>query len=246
MFTKTDLGISYLGRHEVAGRFAPGSWQQVVFSEFGSALTSEVRPFPCIFGVQGFKDDQLRYLFLEDIDEKILGVQLKAYIDQARQLGQNTSLVVFSSLREIESIQDYHGKFWGILRRLSETDETSWPKEIPEEIANKHWEFCYAGEPIFVVCNTPAHVFRQSRRSSVFMLTFQPRWVFKNILGTPEKALTVFSKVRDRLESFDAIAVSPDLGQYGMEHVLESSQYFLNDKNETITCPFHSLAKKPK
>jgi FPC/CPF motif-containing protein YcgG len=195
--------------------------------------------------VQGFKDDQLRYLFLEDVDEKVLGAQLKAYVMEARKLGANTSLVVFTRLKKIESIEHYHAKFWGILHRLVENDDISWPEKIPLEISDNHWEFCYAGEPIFVVCNTPAHVFRQSRRSSVFTLLFQPRWVFDNILGTPEKASKAFSKVRDRLECFDAIPVSPDLGQYGVENVLESNQYFLNDENEAIKCPFLRLGSKP-
>jgi YqcI/YcgG family len=93
--TGKELGIAYLSRSEVADNFPAGSWQRVIFSEFGATLASEVRPFPCIFGVQGFEGDQLRYLFMDDVDEKVLGVQLKTYLTQARG-SVKTHLLSFS------------------------------------------------------------------------------------------------------------------------------------------------------
>lgn len=174
-FQKEEVDSKYMSREDVGEKFPDGSWQKVIFSEFSASLLSETRPFPCIFGVQGFKDDQLRYLFMDDIDAHELGAQLGNYLSQARSLGQNTSFVVFSKPKKIEPIDNYRAHFWNILRLLSETDKISWPENIPEDIADNRWEFSYAGEPIFFVCNTPDHVFRQSRRASAFMLTFQPR-----------------------------------------------------------------------
>ena len=73
-------------------------------------------------------------------------------------------------------------------------DKNAWPAEIPEQVDHPMWEFSFAGEPIFVVCSTPAHVMRQSRRASTFMLTFQPRWVFEKILGTEKAASAAFAR----------------------------------------------------
>lgn len=104
------------------------------------------------------------------------------------------------------------------------------------------WEFCFNGEPIFVVCMTPAHTLRQSRRSSGFMLTFQPRWVFDDILGIQEKATSSFQLVRERLKQYDFLNLSPSLGKYGDIDNREWKQYFLNEDNDTVSkCPFYKL-----
>ncbi len=101
-----------------------------------------------------------------------------------------------------------------------------------------------AGEPIFVVCSTPAHVMRQSRRSSTLMLTFQPRWVFEKILGTEKAAAAAFAEVRKRLIPYDSTSPSPLLGRYGNQDGREHQQYFLHDDNQqAMGCPFAKLAQ---
>ncbi|WP_308758038.1 YqcI/YcgG family protein [Bartonella raoultii] len=48
---------------------------------------------------------------------------------------------------------------------------------------------------MFIVCNTPFHINRISRKSSTFMLTFQPRWIFSDLLDTEQKAKNAFPVV---------------------------------------------------
>ena len=129
------------------------------------------------------------------------------------------------------------------MNELACIDGAAWPENIPQEIDNAHWEFCFRGEPTFVVCNTPAHVARQSRRASSFMLTFQPRWIFDQLLHTSKAAETAFGKVRERLKVFDLISLSPDLGLYGSAGTREYRQYFLEDENKVASCPFRRLGK---
>jgi hypothetical protein len=117
-----------------------------------------------------------------------------------------------------------------------------WPETIPQNMEDPAWEFCFAGEPIFVICNTPAHTARQSRRSSSFMLTFQPRWVFERILGSEKAAQIATAKVRKRLQLYDALPPSPNLGLYGHTENREYKQYFLDDDNGPVTCPYAKLA----
>ncbi|HEX2257549.1 MAG TPA: YqcI/YcgG family protein [Afifellaceae bacterium] len=220
-----------------------GTWQRLVFNELAATLTSEARPFPCVFGVNGFRTNQLRFAFLDPLDAGHLAPILRAYLAEARSYGPNTSLVVFSRPGAVGSIESYHTRFWSLLNGLASIDRTAWPEDIPQELDHPHWEFCFAGEPVFVVCNTPAHVLRQSRRASIFMLTFQPRWVFDRILGSPKAAESAFEKVRDRLRPYDFLAPSPVLGRYGEKANREFEQYFIGETNEKPKCPFAKLGQ---
>jgi len=175
------------------------------------------------------------------MDSTNLAPTLAAYLRAARGFGSNTSLVVFTPPSPVRSLEGYRKRFWNLLRDLAAQDSQPWPATVPQRLDDPAWEFCFAGEPMFVVCNTPAHVLRQSRRSSTLMMTFQPRWVFDSILGTPSAAKKAFGKVRRRLAAYDMLPPSPVLGQYGAKDVFEYQQYFIGDDNERPKCPFASL-----
>src|SRR4051812_6964316 len=235
----------FLRRGDVASKYPVSSWQSVMFSEFEAQMSSEARPFPCVFGVAGHRQDQLRYLFLDPYDVEILGAQLAQYVSESRSCGPNTSLIEFTRPRPVQTLDAYYRKMWLTLDQLAGLDKSPWPAEIPEQIDHPMWEFSFAGEPIFVVCTTPAHVMRQSRRSSAFMLTFQPRWVFEKILGNDKTAEAAFAEVRKRLLPYDGTSPSPLLGRYGNHEGREHQQYFLFDDNDVATqCPFARLAQK--
>ena len=234
----------YLQKEEVASNYPVSSWQCVLFSEFEAQMSSETRPFPCVFGVAGHRQDQLRYLFLDPYDVEVLGGQLALYISESRSCGPNTSLIVFTRPRPVQTLEAYYRRMWLTLDQLARLDKRPWPEEIPEQIDHPMWEFSFAGEPIFVVCTTPAHVMRQSRRSSAFMLTFQPRWVFEKILGTEKATNAAFAEVRKRLIPYDSTSPSPLLGRYGAADGREYQQYFLHDDNDAGKgCPFAKLAQ---
>jgi len=234
----------FLRKSEVGSSFAVSTWQSVLFAEFEAQMCSDARPFPCVFGVAGYRQDQLRYLFLDPFDVEALGEQLALFVSECRSHGPNTSLVVFSRPRPVQTIDAYYRKLWLTLDQLAALDTRAWPAEIPEQVDHPMWEFSFAGEPIFVVCSTPAHVLRQSRRSSAFMLTFQPRWVFEKILSTDKAAEAAFAEVRKRLLPYDGTSPSPLLGRYGNQDGREYQQYFLFDENDAATqCPFARLAQ---
>lgn len=235
------MSTPYFDRQELDKTCKRNSWKNVVFKEFESTLLSKTRPFPCLFGVAGFQKNQLRFAFSEDMRPEEIVAPLEHFVENCRGYGANTSLVIFSKPRDVEAIETYSSQFWKLLRDLAKLDKHAWPHQIPTEIDTPAWEFCFAGEPIFVVCNTPAHVRRQSRRSTAFMITFQPRWVFENLLGTEKSASKAFSSVRSRLLEFDLSVPSPHLGQYGQKEVREFKQYFLLEDDLPAICPFHSL-----
>ena len=231
----------YFKKSEIHNNFQLYSWEYIVFNEFETMLTSKARLFPCIFGIAGFLLDQLRYSFNERMTASEIAPALEHFVKHSREYGQKTSLVIFSRPSPVEDITRYEKRFWSLLSELALIDKHNWPEQIPPTMDDPLWEFCFAGEPIFVVCNTPAHVLRQSRRASSFMLTFQPRWVFEEILGTPESAKRSLDKVRTRLKLFDLIPHSPHLGLYGNPQNREYAQYFLRENNNKVSCPFHQL-----
>jgi len=231
----------YFSKHEILRSFQEDDWRLPVFREFASTLESEARPFPCVYGISGYRTNQLRFAFLEKVQAALLAPVVADYVQNARSFGPHTTLVVLSRPARVEPLEVYRKRFWALLADLSKMDTASWPESIPQELDNSAWEFCFAGEPVFVACNTPAHVLRQSRRSSALMLLFQPRWVFDRILPTPEKAQAAFDTVRRRLIGYDLLPPAPSLGRYGDPDVREYQQYFLGETSEKATCPFATL-----
>jgi uncharacterized protein len=143
----------YLKNSDVRSSYPVSSWQTVLFSEFEAQMCSDARPFPCVFGVAGYRQDQLRYLFLDPIDVNVLGEQLALFVSEARSHGPNTSLVLFTRPRPVQTLDAYYKKFWRTLDELARIDKSPWPAEIPETVDHPMWEFSFAGEPIFVVCS---------------------------------------------------------------------------------------------
>lgn len=216
----------------------------MVFSEFESTLESKSRPFPCVFGVTGHKTDQLRYAFLDQLGAEDVAPLLTEYLANARSYGRMTSLVLFARPGPVQSIDAYRDRFWSLLDDLERVDTAPRPADIPEALDDPAWEFCFGGEPIFVVCNTPAHVLRQSRRSTSYTITFQPRWVFEGITDVDTPAMTrALATVRQHLTNFDAVSPAPFLGAYGDPENREFRQYFIDDTNDAPRCPFHALGK---
>lgn len=226
------------------GKVLLKKWEQVIFSDFDATICNKDRPFPCIFGVNGYKKDMLRFSFYEEITADTLSKDLMVFCENYKSYGKQTSFVVFERPTSVKSIEEYRTRFWNLLNDLNKLDKTPWPLNLPENLDDPQWEFCFHGEPMFIVCNTPAHVNRLSRRSPSFMLTIQPRWVFDDLLDTEIKANNAFSTVTKRLKPYDTVPKSPFLGKYGDPISREWSQYFLDDgEDKEMSCPFHNMKK---
>src|SRR3984893_4039726 len=112
----------FLKKMQVASSHAVSTWQSVMFSEFEAQMSSEARRFPCIFGVTGYRLDQLRYLFLDPFDIEVLGAQFAQFVAESRSHGPNTSLVVFSRPRPGQTLDAYYRKMWLTLDQLARRD----------------------------------------------------------------------------------------------------------------------------
>lgn len=237
-----------LSDREYLSRVDEHGWVSEAFQDFEFKMTNPRIAFPCVLGVAGFKANQLRYYFVDaglDTDDAVfeLAAALQSYVPIARGFGKNTSLVVFFNETRDLGVEVFERVFWRILNRLHRLDVKAWPKQIPPQPDECMWEFSFAGEPIFVVCNTPSHRDRKSRHAKNFMLTFQPRWVFDGVVGRDApNSYRIKREIRRRLALFDVVETSPDLGDYAQENNREWKQYFLRETNTYRRggCPFNS------
>src|SRR5260370_40576476 len=152
------MSRSYLRKGEVGSSFAVSSWQSVMFSEFQAQMSSEARPFPCVFGVTGYRADQLRYLFLDPFEVEVLGAQLAQFVAESRSLGPNTSLVVFTRPRPVQTLDAYYGKFWLMLDQLPRLYQRPWAEAIPVPSDEMKGDVSAAGETVCVALGIPAEV----------------------------------------------------------------------------------------
>jgi uncharacterized protein len=220
-------------------------WGAPYATELLDTLASTENPFPCTFAVSAARKQGLRFGFVDDLHDRgsweVLPGMLSAYLDVYRQISRETSLVVlFRPEAETGSMEGYYEKFWEVLQFLHERDQEPWPGGVPRSTEDSEWEFGFGGTPIFVVCNTPAHVRRKSRANPCFMITFQPRWVFEHLGPETSRGEAARRVIRNRLRAFDEGPPSPELGYYGDPQNREWRQYFLFDDNaEPVpACPF--------
>ncbi|WP_435250783.1 YqcI/YcgG family protein [Streptomyces cucumeris] len=223
-------------------------WGSEYLRNLRETLLSDTSPFPCTFAVSGVKRNSLRFGFVESLDDEktwtALDDMLIRYLEQYRELGRETSLVVFFGQDDgTRTMAEYRERFWAVLQYLHDTDTEPWPADVPRDTDDPWWEFSFGGTPVFVVCNTPAHRLRRSRHSPGFFITFQPRWVFEELGADTPAGAASRRIIRKRLSRYDAVEASPELGSYGDPHNREWRQYFLPDAQDEpgageARCPF--------
>ena len=222
-------------------------WGVSAIADFTATLMDRSAPFPCTFAVTAARRSALRFGFVDDAEDSgtwsSLPDILTGYLGEYQSLGRETSLVVlFGGTDSTASMEHHRRRFWEVLQYLHDHDPQDWPPDVPQDTDDPYWEFSFAGTPIFVVCNTPAHVSRRSRSSPHFMITFQPRWVFEEIGALSPRGAAARKVIRNRLRAYDGVEPSPDLGDYGNPENKEWRQYFLSDVDPDPagepSCPF--------
>ncbi|GAA3738528.1 YqcI/YcgG family protein [Streptomyces tremellae] len=221
------------------------AWGAEYAQDLLGTLVAPADPFPCTFAVSAAKRNTLRFGFIDGLDDEAAWKQLpgilSAYLDQYKEISRDTSLVVFfRDEAPARGLTAYNERFWSILQYLHDEDEKPWPEGLPTDPEHHMWEFSFDGTEIFVVCNTPSHAERRSRHSPVFVITFQPRWVFEGLEPDSARGSAARRVIRTRLRRFDNVDPAPELGSYGDPENREWRQYFLPDNNDKplTGCPF--------
>ncbi|KAF4443041.1 ycgG [Fusarium acutatum] len=249
--TRSSSQAELLTRNEVESRFDKDTWQGLAYQDFKSTILAKgsgMKTFPCVYATMGYRSDDHRYVFLhsenpsEPRNVRKVALALAAYLRISTSLGPNTSLVIICAPSEKQrTVEEHNQTFWDMLRGLRICDPRPWPEDIPQDTEDAKWTFCFNGEAVFPVMLTPAHQKRWSRHMSVPVIAMQPKWVLDNLLGTPEKRKAAQSKVRSLLQKYDTIGVSPDLTAYGATGTSEARQLCLQDKNESVQCPYRNF-----
>ncbi|CEI70894.1 unnamed protein product [Fusarium venenatum] len=240
-----------LTRDDVEVLFDENTWQGLAYHDFKSTILAKgngMKTFPCVYATMGYRSGDHRFVFLdsdnpsEPRNVRKIALALTNYLRISTSLGPNTSLVIISAPSEKErTVEEHNRTFWDMLRGLRICDPKAWPHDIPQDTEDAKWTFCFNGEPVFPVMLTPAHQERWSRHMSVPLIALQPKWVLDKLLQTPEKRMAAQNKVRNLLQKYDTISISPDLTDYGAAGTSEIRQLCLQDKNESVQCPYHNF-----
>ncbi|MFC4948782.1 YqcI/YcgG family protein [Pseudonocardia sp. GCM10023141] len=232
-------------------------WGAPYLAELTSTLQSVSDPFPCTFAVAAARKRTLRFAFVDDLGDDAawagLATSLRQYLQIYQEFSRDTSFVaLFRPERTQRELAGYRERFWSVLQYLHDHDDEPWPAEIPTDPEDPHWEFCFGGTPIFVVCNTPAYSARRSRFGRNFQITFQPRWVFDELGPDSPRGIAARRSIRRRLLAYDRMPPSGFLGDYGDPANREYRQYFLPDREDVVAadgsppqaagCPFAARA----
>lgn len=224
-------------------------WELDAAERFAARMFDKEQPFPCVFGVDALRRGTLRLSFIGNTDTQAeLAATLEEFVQAAPELGKRTSLVAFFEPSPgLHSLDDYSRYFWNLLGGLREADGRPWPVDISQDTEDPHWEFCFAGMPLFIVANTPAHRRRASRHFEYFTITFQPRFVFDDIAATTPQGRNARKIVRGRLREYDAVPPAAQLASFGDPGTREWTQYYLDDDNlpipSDVKCPLHMASR---
>ncbi|KAF9447762.1 hypothetical protein P691DRAFT_91601 [Macrolepiota fuliginosa MF-IS2] len=241
--------VKPLTRAQVTEQYAEGTWQRTAYDEYSRVLLDEDLIFPCIYATKGYKADNQVYTFIDSDDLsdprhiRQLADCLADYLPKARGMGPNTSLVLLAKHSDNPyTVEEYNLLFWKLLDGAAKLDKKPWPAHIPRTIDDAKWCFCFAGEPFFTVCQTPAHATRRTRYAKGVTIVFQPKWIFDILFSSDAKRTAALTKVRGLLAKYDPIPVSPDLKNYGEPDSREFEQYYLMDENVSATTPYTELS----
>ena len=196
------------------------AWGADALRRFRDELEASDAPFPCTFAVAALRQEHLRFAFVESASdsmtwEPLLGVLARYVENSSDDCPDHLARGVLppGGPRSAARIW-YEERFWSVLGYLHAHDPQPWPAELPCEPEHPRWEFAFAGQPIFVVCNTPAHRRRRSRWSPEMTITFQPRSVFHGLEAETPRGQSARRGIRQRLSRYDApLEPSPLLGE---------------------------------
>ncbi|PHM38490.1 YqcI/YcgG family protein [Xenorhabdus innexi] len=222
-------------------------WHHTVLSDVGFRL--DHIDFPCVFSKRAFKKKLIKFIFVENVEAS--GIQhlaegLKDYVELSKNwngdLNTAYPLIVAFSLEAInaQSVSDYHSFGWEVLQKLHEIDPEPWSEGVSTDPNSPAWCMCFDGMQLFCNMSSPANKFRRSRNlGKHFIMVINPRERFDIVAGNTPDGRKIRTNIRNRIDKYDEIPRSLQLGTYGTE-ALEWQQYGLLDENvkREDKCPF--------
>ena len=212
-------------------------WKADRYRAFRETLTSEADPYPCTFAVEAEAEGLFRYLFAstDAAGHEKVARGLETYLDGFEDIGRFSSLAMFfepPADGEAWGPGRYKRAFWDVLRYLNRNDPAAWPPEVPTDPEHPKWEFCFAGEPLFLVARAPFYDERRSRHAEYGLeITVQPKSLLSDLSGLTDEGQRVRSVIRSRLAEYDDVPMHPDSGDFEDPRTTEWKQYMLPETN---------------
>ena len=212
-------------------------WRAERYRSFRATLTSDADPYPCTFAVEAEEEGLFRYLFATTDEEghERVARGLETYLDSYEEIGRFSSLAVFfepPAEGEEWGPGRYKRAFWDVLRHLNRNDPAAWPPEVPTDPEHPKWEFCFGGEPLFLVARAPFYDERRSRHAEHGLeITVQPKSLLSDLSGLTDEGQRIRSVIRSRLEAYDDVPMHPDSGDFEDPRTTEWKQYMLPETN---------------
>lgn len=229
-------------------------WHRSVLNDVGPRLVDP--DFPCVFSRNAYRKHLLKFVFVDGVaasDIAHLAAGLTEYVALSESWDGRLDtayplLVAFApDAVEATTVAEYHAFGWSVLQRLHAVDPTPWPDRVGRDPDTAAWAMCFRGMPLFCNMSSPAHRLRRSRNlGRHFILVINPRERFDIFAGDTPSGRKTRSNIRSRIDRYDGIPRSPQLGSYGT-NALEWRQYGLLEENveRTDRCPFVSGAAEP-
>lgn len=221
------------------------------FKEFNEVLSDAT--FPCLFGRRAWKDKTNKFLFCDRIENGGLEHFRRGLIEYTEFVANTdikdrlfSPLVVFVE-GLLDTSEAHHLVAWKLLQYLIDTDQKSWPDNVPLDQDNPLWSFCFNDMQLFFNISTPAHkVLRSRRLSSCLTFVVNPRENFDVIANSQEKSgQLIRQKIRERVSEYNGGFVPSELGFFGDNDNFEWKQFQLGEPGlpGPLKCPLHMKNK---
>jgi FPC/CPF motif-containing protein YcgG len=220
-------------------------WKETRYRSFQETMTDSEKPYPCFFAVEAQKKGYFRYSLPGDPTSEsslaTLADDLAEFVDIYSDIGEYPAIVILFEPPETEqSAESYKTQFWNVLSYLQEVDPEPWPATVPTDPEHPKWEYCFAGEPLFVVGRAPFYDARRSRYTPHGLeITMQPGGVFDDLTGLDDTGQEARTIIRERQAEYDDIDRHPDIGDLVDPRARQWKQFLLPETNEesVVRCP---------
>ncbi|MCO7514525.1 YqcI/YcgG family protein [Pseudomonas guariconensis] len=224
-------------------------WAYETIERFRAILANP--DFPCLFGRKAVAAGTCSIVFARagqlaaDIARGLAEyVRALEPVPLKQRIGN--PLLVFLETHAGSSLAQQQALAWSVLQELHEHDPLPWPEDIPKDPHDSGWSFCFAGMPLFINMNFPAHQQMKSRNlGEHIVFVINPRESFDEVASaTSESGQRIRARIRERVRHYNDGVMPDTLGFFGQADNFEWRQYQLQEPGSLNPprCPFQALA----